>query len=160
MKGKIAFSILIGTVLGALTFVLTLLLVPPSLAILFALLALGLGAIVTHISLVSEEKRDNKRFADVEKDMRIPFYHKVNGNFVWSKSFVNGNIYFCEQGIFVVSVEKKPYLIVEMQNGEIARCELDEMYIHLYLVDGKELHVLTPDAQKAREEIRAHGWQV
>lgn len=160
MKGKIAFSILIGTVLGALTFVLTLLLVPPSVAILFALLALGLGAIVTHISLVSEERRDNKRFANVERDMRIPFYHKVNGNFVWGKSFVNGNIYFCEQGLFVVSVEKKPYLIVEIENGEILNFAFEEMQMHVYFTDGKELHVLIPEAQQAKEALREHGWNV
>ena len=160
MKGKIAFSILMGAVFAVLTFVITLFFVPPSVAILLALLALGLGTLIMHISLVSEERRNNKRFATVEQDMKIPFYYKANGNFVWGKSFVNGNIYFCEQGIFVVSVEKKPYLIVEMQNGEIARCELDEMHIHLYLVDGKELHVLTPDAQNTREALREHGWQV
>lgn len=160
MKGKIAFSILMGAVFAVLTFVITLLFVPPSVAILLALLALGLGTLIMHISLVSEERRDNKRFASVERDMKIPFYCKANGNFMWGRSFVNGNIYFCEQGLYVVSVEKKPYLVVEIQNGEIARCDLDEMHVHLYLTDGKELHVLTPDAQKTREALREHGWSV
>ena len=47
-----------------------------------------------------------------------------------------------------------------VQNGEIARCDLDEMHVHLYLTDGKELHMLTLDAQKTREALREHGWQV
>ena len=160
MKGKIAFSILMGAVFAVLTFVITLLFVPPSVAILFALLALGLGSLLMHIALVIGERRDNKRFASVERDMKISFYCKANGNFMWGRSMVNGNIYFCEQGLYVVSVEKKPYLVVEIQNGEIARCDLDEIHVHLYLTDGKELHVLTTDAQKIREALREHGWQV
>lgn len=160
MKGKIAFSIFMGVVFALLTFVLTLILVPPSMAVLLALLALGLGSLMMHIALVSEERRNQKRFASVERDMKISFYHKANGNFIWGKVLVNGNIYFGEHGLCIVSVEKRPYLIVEIHNGEISRCDFDEMHIHLYLEDGKELHVLTPDAQRTVEALRAHGWQV
>lgn len=160
MRGKIAFSVFIGVIFSVLTFVLTLLLVPLKMAVLFALLAFAIAPPFMHISLTVEERRNNKRFAQVEKDSRIPYYHKANGNIVWGKALINGNVYFCEQGLYVVSVEKRPYLIVEIQNSEILKYDFEEIQLHLYLSDGKELHVLLPDAQEVKEQIRAHGWYV
>ena len=160
MRGKLAFSIFIGVVMSVVTFVLTLLILPPTMAAVFALVALAVVPPFMHVSLAIEERRNNKRFAQVEQDSRIPFYYKANGNFVWGKALINGNVYFCEQGLFVVSVEKKPYLIVEIQNNEILKYDFEELQLHLYLADGKELHVLMPDAQAVREQIREHGWHV
>lgn len=160
MKSKIAFSVFIGVVFGVLTFLLTLLIVPPTTAAVFALIALAIAPPIMHASLAIEERRNNKRFAQVERDQRISYYHKVNGNFVWGKAFTNGNVYFCEGKIVVVSVEKKPYLIVEFQNSEISKCDFEDIHMHLYLTDGKELHVMMPNAQDTAEAVREHGWNV
>ena len=156
MKTKIAFSVFIGVVFAVVTFLLSLLIVPPSTAAVFSLIALGIAPPFMHASLAIEERRNNKRFVQVERDQRISYYHKVNGNFVWGKALNNGNVYFCEGKIVVVSVEKKPYLIVEFQDSEISKCDFEDIHMHLYLTDGKELHVMMPNARESAEIIRAH----
>lgn len=156
MKTKIAFSVFIGVVFAIVTFLLSLLIVPPSTAAVFALIALGIAPPFMHASLAIEEGRNNKRFAQVERDQKITYYHKVNGNFVWGKALNNGNVYFCDGEIVVISVEKKPYLILRIPESDIVRCDFEDIHMHLYLTDGKELHVMMPNAQESAEILREH----
>lgn len=153
MKGKIFLSVLIGFVLGILTFFLMLLILP-SYALLLALLIFAAASLVIHIVLVVEEKRSDKRYAKLEQNITSPVFFKVNGNFTIGKLFVNGNVYFCEQGILLLSIEKKPCLYEEIQGKDILKCEFDELRMHLYTKDGREFHIMTPEAPEAEQAIQ------
>jgi len=94
----------------------------------------------------------------LESRISSPVFLKVNGNFDLEKGVRNGNIYFCETGICVASVEAKPYYFVEVPISDIDRYEFEDVKMEIYLVDGRRASITTADIGKIIEELKQRKW--
>lgn len=104
-------------------------------------------------------KRMNKRHRIIEEQLPSPVFYKTNGNFdLGGGSKTNGNIYFCESGLFFVCLDEKPYTITVVPLAMIERCWSDAVHLNIYTKDGKAFVMTIPHARKAFEAMLEHGW--
>ena len=157
MKGKIFLSLIIGGAGGAAALVVGLLLAP-EIAIWLGLLAFALIAIAMHIILSITEARMNKQFAVIERTLKSPVLYQTIANFQLGRDVVSGKVYLCRNSIVFASVERTPFSVQEIAAEQLARYEQDEIHLRLYTKDGKEYHLVLPDAPEVVEIIRKNYW--
>ena len=157
MKGKIFLSLIIGGAGGAAALVVGLLLAP-EIAIWLGLLAFALIAIAMHIILSITEARMNKQFAMIERTLKSPVLYQTIANFQLGRDVVSGKVYLCRNSIVFASVERTPFSVQEIAAEQLARYEQDEIHLRLYTKDGKEYHLVLPDAPEVVEIIRKNYW--
>ena len=157
MQGKIFLSLIIGTVMGAVTLLVTLFLVP-DLALPLAVLALSAVAIAMHLVLSLIETRLNKQFAKIEQMLQSPVIYKTVANFNLGSGEVNGRVYVCRDGIVLATVDQTPYAVQHIPSDQLARCEQNDMYLHLYTKAGREYRLMMPDAPEVVKIIRKSYW--
>ena len=157
MKGKIFLSLIIGVILGSITLLVSLLLVP-NMALALGLLVLALSAMAMHVILSITEARVNKRYAAIERLIQSPILYQTIANFNLGSGVVNGKVYVCRSGIVFASVEQTPYAVQQIPAEMLARYEHEEINLRLYTKDGREYHLVLPDAPEVIEAIQTNYW--
>ena len=157
MKGKIFLSLIIGVILGGIALVVGLLFAP-DIAFALGLLVLALSAMAMHIILSITEARVNKRYAAIERLIQSPILYQTIANFNLGSGVVNGKVYVCRSGIVFASVEQTPYAVQQIPAEMLARYEHEEINLRLYTKDGREYHLVLPDAPEVIEAIKANYW--
>ena len=157
MKGKIFLSLIIGVILGGIALVVGVLLAP-DIAFALGLLVLALSAMAMHIILSITEARLNKRYAMIERLLQSPILYQTIANFNLGSGVVNGKVYVCKSGIVFASVDQTPYAVQQIPAEMLARYEHEEINLRLYTKDGREYHLVLPDAPEVIEVIKKHYW--
>ena len=157
MKGKILLSLIIGVILGGVTLVV-LLFVLPELAMPLGLLVLALGAIAMHVVLSITEARMNKQYAKIEQLLQSPILYQTVANFNLGNGVVSGKIYVCQSGIVLASVDQTPHAVQQISADQLARYEQEDIHLRLYTKDGSVYHLVLPDAPEVVEAIKTHYW--
>ena len=157
MQGKIFLSLIIGAVMGAVTLLVTLFLVP-DLALPLAILVLSVVSIAMHLVLTAIEARMNRQYAKIEQLLQAPVLYKTIANFNLGFGEVNGRVYLCRDGIVLASVDRTPFAVQRISADQLARFEQEEIHLRLYTKDGKEYHMIMPDAPEVVEVIKKHYW--
>lgn len=157
MKGKIFLSLIVGAISGVAAAGISLLLAP-DIAIWLGLLAFAVIALALHVVLSVTEFRMEKQFAEVERGLTSPVLYKTIANFQQGRDVVNGKVFVCRDGIVFASVEKTPFSVQEIAAEQIARFELDEIHLRLFAKDGREYHMVLPDAPEIAQVIRETYW--
>ena len=157
MKGKIFLSLIIGVILGGITLLVSLLLAP-NMALALGLLVLALSAMAMHVILSITEARVNKRYAAIERLIQSPILYQTIANFNLGSGVVNGKVYVCKSGIVFASIDQTPYAVQQIPADMLARYEHEEINLRLYTKDGREYHLVLPDAPEVIEAIKANYW--
>ena len=157
MKGKIFLSLIIGVILGGITLLVSLLLAPNR-ALALGLLVLALSAMAMHVILSITEARVNKRYAAIERLIQSPILYQTIANFNLGSGVVNGKVYVCKSGIVFASIDQTPYAVQQIPADMLARYEQEEINLRLYTKDGREYHLVLPDAPEVVEVIKKHYW--
>ena len=157
MKGKIFLSLIVGVVLGGIALVVGVLLAP-DIAFALGLLVLALSAMAMHVILSITEARLNKRYAMIERLLQSPILYQTIANFNLGSGVVNGKVYVCKSGIVFASVDQTPYAVQQIPAEMLARYEHEEINLRLYTKDGREYHLVLPDAPEVIEAIKANYW--
>ena len=157
MRGKIFLSLVVGVILGGIALVVGLLLAP-DIAFALGLLVLALSAMAMHIILSITEARLNKRYAMIERLLQSPILYQTIANFNLGSGVVNGKVYVCKSGIVFASVDQTPYAVQQIPAEMLARYEHEEINLRLYTKDGREYHLVLPDAPEVIEAIKANYW--
>ncbi len=119
---------------------------------------LGTGLILFYFLLI-HEKVMNKRYTDAEKNMKSPIFYKTNGNFdLGTGKIRNGNVYLCEDGIALISLDGKPYSYDEILIKDIDKVEINDFKLKIFTKDNRIFLITTPDAKKVISSLQDKGW--
>ena len=119
---------------------------------------LGTGLILFYFLMI-HEKVMNKRYADAEKNIKSPVFYKTNGNFDLGVGKIkNGNLYLCEDGIALISVDGKPYSYDEILIKDISKIEINDFKLNIFTKDNRTFLITTPDAKKVFSLLQEKGW--
>lgn len=119
---------------------------------------LGTGLILFYFLLI-HEKVMNKRYTDAEKNMKSPIFYKTNGNFdLGTGKIKNGNVYLCEDGIALISLDGKPYSYDEILIKDIDKVEINDFKLKIFTKDNRLFLITTPDAKKVISSLQDKGW--
>ncbi len=157
MKGKIFLSLIVGAMLGAVT-LLIVLFIAPEIALPVALFVLAGASMALHAVLSITEARMNKQYAKIERTLQSPIIYQTIANFNLGSDVVNGKVYLCRDGIVFATIEHTPYAVQQIPLDQLARYEQDEIHLCLYTKDGREYHLVLPDAPEVVQVIREHYW--
>ena len=101
----------------------------------------------------------NKKYAEFEKKILSPIFHKTNGNFkLHNGKIKNANIYFCEDGIALISLDEKPYVMEEIHKSNIYRIQCDDIHFNINTRDGKFYIITLPDAKVVFQKLKEKDW--
>ena len=157
MKGKICLSLIVGGAGGAAALVVGLLLAP-DIAIRLGLLAFAVVALALHVLLSVTEARMNKQYAKIERTLQSPVIYQTIANFNLGRDVVNGKVYLCRNSIVFATIDRTPYAVQQIPSDQLARYEQDEIHLRLFTKDGKEYHLVLPDAPELAQVIRENYW--
>ena len=160
MKPKAILSAITGFFFGLITYFVLRYLDDQD-ALFFALIGGLFFYLVLFVFLIIHEKAMNKKYAEFEKKITSPVFHKTNGNFkLHNGKIKNANIYFCEDGIALISLDEKPYIIEEIQRNNIYRIQSDDIHFNINTSDGKFYIITMPDAKTVFNKLKEKDWIV
>ena len=160
MKAKAVLSAITGLFFGFTTY-FVLRYIEESDAFLFAVIGGLFFYLVLFVFLIMHEKTMDKKYAEFEKKILSPVFHKTNGNFkLHNGKIKNANIYFCEDGIALISLDEKPYIMEEIQRSNIYRIQCDDIHFNINTSDGKFYIITMPDAKKVFRKLKETDWIV
>lgn len=160
MKAKAILSAIMGFFFGLITYFVLRYLEETD-ALLFALIGGLFFYLVLFIFLIIHEKVMNKKYAEFEKKILSPFFHKTNGNFkLHNGKIKNANIYFCEEVIALISLDEKPYIMEEIQKSNIYKIQCDDIHFNINTRDEKFYIIKMPDAKEVFRKLKERDWIV
>lgn len=160
MKAKAILSAITGFFFGLITYFVLQYLEETD-AFLFAVISGLFFYIVLFIFLIIHEKVMHKKYAEFEKEITSPVFYKTNGNFkLHNGKIKNANIYFCENGIVLISLDEKPYVMEEIERSNIYRIQCDDIHFNINTRDGKFYIIKMPDAKVVFEKLKERDWIV
>ena len=160
MKAKAVLSAITGLFFGFTTY-FVLRYIEESDAFLFAVIGGLFFYLVLFVFLIMHEKTMDKKYAEFEKKILSPVFHKTNGNFkLHNGKIKNANIYFCEDGIALISLDEKPYIMEEIQRSNIYRIQCDDIHFNINTSDGKFYIITMTDANEVFRKLKERDWIV
>ena len=160
MKAKAVLSAITGLFCGFTTY-FVLRYIEESDAFLFAVIGGLFFYLVLFVFLIMHEKTMDKKYAEFEKKILSPVFHKTNGNFkLHNGKIKNANIYFCEDGIALISLDEKPYIMEEIKRSNIYRIQCDDIHFNINTSDGKFYIITMPDAKEVFRKLKERDWIV
>ena len=160
MKAKAVLSAITGLFFGFTTY-FVLRYIEESDAFLFAVIGGLFFYLVLFVFLIMHEKTMDKKYAEFEKKILSPVFHKTNGNFkLHNGKNKNANIYFCEDGIALISLDEKPYIMEEIKRSNIYRIQCDDIHFNINTSDGKFYIITMPDAKEVFRKLKERDWIV
>lgn len=158
MKVKAVLSAIMGFFFGLTTYFVLRYIEEPD-AFLFAVIGGLFFYLVLFVFLITHEKVMNKKYAEFEKKILSPVVHKTNGNFkLHNGKIKNANIYFCEDGIALISLDEKPFIMEEIQRSNIYRIQCDDIHFNINTSDGKVYIITMPDAKEVFQKLKEKDW--
>ena len=158
MKAKAVLSAIIGFFFGFITYFVLRYINEPD-AFLFSIISGLLFFFLLFVFLIMHEKVMDKKYAEFEKKILSPVFHKTNGNFkLHNGKIKNANIYFYEDGIALISLDEKPYILEEIQKSNVYRIQCDDIHFNINTSDGKLYIITMPDAKNVFEKLKEKDW--
>lgn len=101
----------------------------------------------------------NKRYSEAEKAITSNIWYKFNGNFKTANSVRNANIYFTDDGVVFISLDKKPYIIEEVLTHNIVKYQSDFIAnLHIYTNDNRMFIITSSKVKKLFPLLKEHNW--
>ena len=157
MSGIMLVSIICGGIFASMLFVV-LLIMNQDLAFPMAILGGAVMTLALHIIFSVLEKRRQKKYAKLEKEIKSPIFYQTEGVFHLGNKVKNGNIYFCEEGIVLASLDEKPYACDEILISNIEKYEFGKAQMSIYTKDGRAFLISMPNAEIVLNELKSKNW--
>ena len=156
MKTKISLSGFIGILFAGSCYVLLRIFQWENAFALSFFAGLLFGGLLLGFLLV-HEKYSAKKYAQAEKIIDDTVLFTVNGNFQLDKDVRNGNIYFCEDKIYFISLDKKPYITEAVFRDDVCAILTADMQILIQKNDGAVYYIKTADAKELDKYLQSWG---
>ncbi|MGN1451269.1 MAG: hypothetical protein ACI4XQ_04150 [Eubacteriales bacterium] len=158
MKTKTAVSAVFGFFFGLITYFI-LWCIEEKDAFLFALVSGLFCCLALFTFLMVREKVMDKKYAKAEKKILSHVFYKTKGNFVLhSGKIKNANIYFCEDGIVIISLDEKPCVMEKIQKGDIREIQFEDIHFIINTGEGQFYIATIPDAKAVFDMLREKQW--
>ena len=158
MKIKLILCAMIAGPFALCTYLICSFLSPEN-ALLLAVLAGALMTLGCFTYFLIFEKRMAKSYARAERRIPSPVFYRTVGNFdLGRRGIRNGNIYFCEDGIMLLSLDTKPHLAEWVPKSEILSYESDIIHLTIRRRDGGVYLIAIPDAQRLTQILKETEW--
>lgn len=160
MKVKAILSAVMGFSFGLITYIVLRYTEEPN-ALLLAIISGMFFYLILFSFIIIYEKVTNKKYAEFEKKILSPVFHRTNGNFkLHNGKIKNANIYFCEEGVALISLDEKPYVMEEIQRSNIYRIQCDDVHFNINTSDEKMYIITMPDAKEVFRKLKERDWIV
>lgn len=160
MKVKAILSAVTGFSFGLITYIVLRYIEEPN-ALLLAIISGMFVYLILFSFIIIYEKVTNKKYAEFEKKILSPVFHRTNGNFkLHNGKIKNANIYFCEEGVALISLDEKPYVMEEIQRSNIYRIQCDDVHFNINTSDEKMYIITIPDAKEVFRKLKERDWIV
>ena len=160
MKAKAILSAITGFFFGLISYLVLHYIEEPD-AFLFAVIGGLFFYLVLFVFLIMHEKTMDKKYAEFDKKISSPVFHKTNGNFkLHNGKIKNANIYLCEDGIALISLDEKPYIMEEIARINIYRIQCDDIHFNINTSDRKFYIITMPDAGTVFNKLKEKDWIV
>ena len=158
MKVKAILSVFLGFLCGFFGY-FALFLLDVDRPVLIAAVSGVLFALLLFLALVIYGNKTDKRYAKHEKEITSPVFYRANGNFNLGNGKVrNSNIYFCEDGIALISLDGKPLIMEEIHRNCINKIQCDDMHFNIYTSNGKLYIITMTDAKEVFQRLIEKDW--
>lgn len=158
MRAVLLLSAIIG-VFFAIPTLIILLFVLPEFALQISLLAGCFAFILMSISLAIHSVLDKRKYAQFESKIKTPVFFKANGNFRFGKKVRNGNVYFCEEGVIIISMlDEKPYIREVLLLSDVEKLSVDGFSLLILMKDGTSYSATVSTAAELETSLTEHGW--
>lgn len=117
-----------------------------------------LFALLLFPCLLLIRKREERKYAEIEKQISSPVFYKTNGNFDLGQKVRNGNIYFCEAGIVLVSLDTSPSIVEKLPISDIERYTFESVRLTIQTKDGRMYCISAADIAGIRNALKNNGW--
>ena len=158
MRAIILLSAMIGVMLAIPTLII-LLFILPEYALQISLLAGCFAFILMSIFLAIHSVLDKRKYAKFESKIKAPVFCKANGNFIFGKKVRNGNVYFCEEGVIIISLlDEKPYIREVLLLSDVEELSVDGFFLLILMKDGTSYSATVSTAAELETSLAEHGW--
>ncbi len=103
-------------------------------------------------------KRTSKKYSGLEKSIADKILLKANGNIESWKPVRNGNMYITDEGILLVSFDKKPHIEEFISKERIVFIQPEQVKLYIYTDDKKTIIFLTSRVSEIMNVIKENGW--
>ena len=158
MNGKTFISLLC-----ALFFAGTVYLVLKFLNLAFALSLSLCSGILFFLLLFSylfiHEKSQKKQYTVAEKSISSIIHCHINGNIKIEKFLRNANIYFTDEGVSIISLDKKPHMFMEVLHENITKYESDFLVkLTIHTKDNPLIQITSSEIKKVLPYLKDNDW--
>ena len=94
-----------------------------------------------------------------EAAIKSPVICKINGNFMHGKLLKNGNLYFCNSEILLLSVDGRQYRS-QLSRDALDRIEVEHIHIIVFAKDGLWLEFVCRNPREAMAELDPEEWNI
>ena len=109
-------------------------------------------------ALQLNESSMRKRYAEAEKLIISPIWLQTNGNVRTGTKVRNANIYFCEEGIVLISLDQRPFALEEIPVNLIESYEFSNFQFLIRTTDERLFVIQSPESNRIRNELRRKEW--
>lgn len=159
MKAEVFLSAAFGISFAAVAFLMCRIWCPED-----ALMLAVFSGLATYrsllIYLLIRRRITARRYREAEKAIVSPVFYQTNGNFNLGKTMKNANIYFCEGGIVLLSLDEKPYAMEVLKVSDILRYECEAARLKIFTADNRLYVITAPDVQTIIRKLKEKGWIV
>ena len=159
MKGIYILSAVLGAVFAIIAYLFCGTFLPNDKAtqILLAILVGTLTTLLLSATITIIVKREQRKYNEIEKTFKSKYFYKANGNFYLGTGTRNGNIYFFDEGIVFVSIEK-PVAVEEILLNDIEKYEIGIGRLNVHAKDGRLYCIAVPNTEELVKELRNKNW--
>lgn len=114
----------------------------------------GLFACFLLVYFIIHQKYTESKYEKAEKNITSPVFFKANGNFNLCGKVKNCNIYFCDNGIVFLCLEKGKVSAEEISSDVLQSVLTDSISkMNIHTTDGRLYVITTPDARRINDEL-------
>lgn len=158
MRAIILLSAMIGVMVAIPTLII-LLFILPEYALQISLLAGCFAFILMSIFLAIHSVLDKRKYAKFESKIKTPVFCKANGIFRFDKKVRNGNVYFCEEGVIIISLlDEKPYIREVLLLSDVEKLSVEGFFLLILMKDGTSYSATISTAAELETSLAEHGW--
>lgn len=111
------------------------------------------------IVLMTSEIFYDRKFKKIEKGLNTPVLFKALGNVNLKNDIRACRIWFCEDILVLISLDKKPHMAEGILKGTVTRCELEDITtLSVYTNDLKKYVISSAMAKQILEYMENNNW--
>lgn len=156
MKTQISLSGLMGVLFAGSCYVILQILQWEDAFSLSLLAGILFGGLL-FVFLFIHKKYNTKKYAQAEKEIDDTVLFTANGNFQLDRDVRNGNIYFCKDKIYFISLDKKPHITEMVFRNEVLAILTVDTQILIQKNDGAVYHIKGVDVKEADRYLQSWG---